>query len=151
LQPVGEDVASVKRENRVAWFRQPKLGTLVCAGFAILLLTACHKSGASTPPVITIEHEITPQPARVGTVTINLKLFDGSHQPVTGARIAIEANMSHPGMGPTFGNAKETAPGQYQAPLELTMGGDWIVFVHLTLSDGQKQESQFEIKGVRSD
>lgn len=57
--------------------------------------------------------------------------------------------MSHAGMGPAFGTAKETAPGQYQAPLELTMGGDWIVMVHLTLSNGQKLERQFEISSVR--
>jgi hypothetical protein len=124
---------------------------LACAGFAVLLLAACHKSRESTTPVVTIEHEISPQPARVGAVTINLKLFDRSLKPVTGARIALEGNMSHAGMGPTFSDARETAPGQYRSRLELTMGGDWIVLVHLALPDGKKQESQFEIKGVRSD
>ena len=59
--------------------------------------------------------------------------------------------MSHAGMGPVFGEAKEIEPGRYQGSLELSMGGDWIVLLHLTLPDGQKSERQFEIKGVRSD
>ena len=117
---------------------------------AVLLIAACHKAGESAP-VITIESEIAPQPARVGVATITLRLADGSAKPVTGARIALEGNMSHAGMGPAFSNAKEIAPGRYQAPLELSMGGDWVVLVHLTLSDGRKLERQFEIKGVRSE
>jgi len=81
---------------------------------------------------------------------ITLRGADPSRKPLTGARITVEGNMSHAGMGPSFGKANETAPGQYQAPLEFTMGGDWIILVHLTLPDGQKVEKQFEVKGVRS-
>jgi len=58
--------------------------------------------------------------------------------------------MSHAGMSPVFSEAKEIEPGRYQAQVEFSMAGDWIVSVHLTLSDGQKLERQFEIKGVRS-
>ncbi len=127
-----------------------KFRILIFAGAAILLLAACQKSGELAPPVITIQHEITPQPARVGSAMITLRLADASDKAVTGARITLEGNMSHAGMGPVFAQAKETEPGQYEAPLELSMGGDWIVLLHLTLSDGQKLERQFEISRVRS-
>src|SRR6266542_3259726 len=76
--------------------------------------------------------------------------YDYSDKAVTGARITLEGNMSHAGMGPVFAQAKETEPGQYEAPLELSMGGDWLVLLHLTLSDAQKLERQFEISGGRS-
>lgn len=137
--------------TRGAWSIRRNLRILPFAGAAVLLIAACHKSGESAPPVITIEHEVTPQPARVGAATITLRLADASRKAVTGARITLEGNMSHAGMAPVFAKAKETEPGRYQAPLEFTMGGDWIVLIQLTLSDGQKLERQFEIRGVRSD
>jgi hypothetical protein len=123
---------------------------LVFAGTAVLLLAGCHRTGEPAPD-ITIEHEITPQPVRVGPSTVTLRLTDPSGKAVTGAQAKLEGNMSHAGMGPVFAEAREIEPGRYQAPLELSMGGDWIVLVHLTLSNGQKVEHQFEIKGVRSD
>lgn len=115
-----------------------------------LLVSACHQSIESSP-LVTIAHDVSPQPTLTGPATITLRLTDPSGQAVTGAHVALEGNMSHAGMSPVFGQAKEIEPGRYQAPLELSMAGDWIVMVHLTLSGGQKLESQFEIKGVRSD
>ena len=56
--------------------------------------------------------------------------------------------MSHSGMAPVFADAAEVEPGRYRANMELTMAGDWIVLVHLTLADGTKVDRQFDIKGV---
>ena len=71
-----------------------------------------------------------------------------------GAEIKLEGNMSHAGMSPVFVNTQEVAPGEYRAKMELSMAGDWIVLVHLTLPDGLKLERQFEMtvlnaEGVR--
>ncbi len=65
-----------------------------------------------------------------------------------GAEIKLEGNMSHAGMSPVFANTQEVAPGEYWAKMELSMAGDWIILVHLTLPDGSTLERQFEIKGV---
>ena len=56
--------------------------------------------------------------------------------------------MSHAGMTPVFADAPEVEPGRYRTSMELTMAGDWIVLVHLTLANGTKVDQQFEIKGV---
>jgi hypothetical protein len=58
--------------------------------------------------------------------------------------------MSHAGMPPVFGEGKELEPGRYQSPLEFTMGGDWVILIHLTLADGRKLERQLDVKGVQS-
>jgi hypothetical protein len=124
---------------------------LAFAGTAVLLIAACNKQSAPAQ-AITIEHEVTPQPVHVGAATITLRLADASRKAVvTGAQITLEGNMSHAGMAPVFATAKEIEPGRYQAPLALSMAGDWVILVHLTLSDGQKLDQQFEIPGVRSD
>lgn len=62
----------------------------------------------------------------------------------------LEGNMSHSGMSPVFADAAEVEAGRYRANIELSMAGDWVILVHLTLSDGRKIERQFEIKGVAS-
>jgi len=97
---------------------------------------------------LTVTAEITPQPPRVGQATITLRVTGASGQPVTGARVALEGNMSHAGMAPVFAEAMEVEPGRYRANMELTMAGDWIILVHVTLPGGEKVERQFEVKGV---
>ena len=93
-------------------------------------------------------HEVSPQPPRVGPLTITLRVADASGKPATGVRIKLEGNMSHAGMIPVFAGASETEPGRYSSTLELSMAGDWYFLVHMTLPDGRKLERQFEIKGV---
>jgi hypothetical protein len=96
-----------------------------------------------------VESEIAPRPARIGLATVTLHLSDAAGRPVRQARIALEGDMSHPGMRPEFGEARETGPGRYQGQLTFTMAGDWIVLIQVTLPGGQKLERQMEVNGVR--
>jgi hypothetical protein len=113
----------------------------------VFLLSGCRRSDDSGHP-ITIQCQVTPQPPRVGTATIAAKLIDDRSRPVTGATVALEGDMSHPGMAPVFGSAKETEPGRYEGRLQLTMPGDWVILAHITLSDRRKLERQVDVKGV---
>lgn len=115
---------------------------------ATLLIASCSRPVGSTS-FVAIEHEISPEPARVGPATITLKLANSAAKPITGAHVAIEGDMSHPGMSPRFAEAKETEPGRYEARLEFAMAGDWVILLHVTLSDGKKLERQFDVRGVR--
>lgn len=101
-----------------------------------------------TPADLTFSYEVSPLPARVGDVTITINLKSGSNEPVAGARIKLEGNMSHAGMAPVFAEAKEIGPGQYRTNMNLSMAGDWHVLVHVTLPDGRELDQQFEIKEV---
>ena len=96
-----------------------------------------------------IQQEISPDPARVGPATITFKLADAAGKPVTGATIAVEADMSHAGMSPRFADAKEVDPGRYQARVEFQMAGDWVILLHVTLPGGEKLERQIDVRGVR--
>jgi hypothetical protein len=118
----------------------------VCAG--TLFLAGCSKP-VEPPHFVAIAHEISPQPARVGPVTVALKLTGATGKPLTGAHIAVEADMSHAGMSPVFAEAKETEPGRYQTLLEFQMAGDWVILLHITLPDGKKLERQIDVRGVR--
>lgn len=121
--------------------------TLFACG-AILLITGCSRPAEPLPDV-EIKHEISPQPVRVGPAALTLKLADGAGRAITGAHIAVEADMSHPGMSPLFAEAQETVPGRYQSHLEFPMAGDWVILLHVTLPGGKKLERQIDVRGVR--
>jgi hypothetical protein len=122
----------------------------IFAGFAcvaVLLASGCSKPIAPSADVA-IEYGISPEPVRVGPAVLTVKLRDAAGAPVAGARVSLEADMSHPGMAPVFRNAREIAPGQYQGALEFAMAGDWVVMIHVTLPDGRTQEREVSVPGV---
>ena len=132
---------SFLKQGRTRW-----LTGLVCA--ATLLQASCSRPVPS-PVFVAIQHEVSPEPVRVGSATITLKLSDASGKPITGAHIAIETDMSHAGMGPGFAKAKEAEAGHYRALLEFQMAGDWVVLLHVTLPGGTKLERQIDVRGVQ--
>jgi hypothetical protein len=122
------------------------LGLALCAN---LFQSGCHKT-SEKPPDIVFEHKIAPDPPRTGSSTVTLKLADSAGKPISGARVNLEGNMSHPGMRPVFSEAREMESGRYEAPLEFTMRGDWFILFHITLPDGRKLQRQIDVKGVQS-
>ena len=123
---------------------------LLAVAIALTLVVAACNQSTEPSIALTVEHEISPQPVRVGPATLQLRLVDANRQPVIGASITLEGNMSHAGMSPVFALAKEIEPGRYQAILDLAMAGDWIILAHITLTGGQKLERQLDVKGVRA-
>lgn len=127
-----------------------RLGTiLIAACVATISATGCRRA-SETVKDISVQETIGPQPVRVGEVTMAIQLADASAKPVTHARIAVEGDMSHPGMAPVFGNATETSPGMYIAHLDFNMGGDWVVLSHIVLADGRRLERRIDVRGVES-
>lgn len=114
----------------------------------LLFAVSCSRSGSKTSVIVTGK-EFSPQPARVGPVTVSFRLSDAA-KPISGARVSLEGDMTHAGMAPVFGNAQEVAPGRYQGQLTMNMGGDWVVLMHITLPDGHNLEEQMNISGVQS-
>jgi hypothetical protein len=114
-----------------------------------LLGTGCARQAAPPLP-IALTHTITPWPLRVGQAEVILHLKDSALKPVAGAHIALEQLMSHPGMAPVFGEAREIAPGSYAGRLDLNMAGDWLLLAHITLANGENLERQIELRGVEA-
>jgi hypothetical protein len=114
-----------------------------------LFQIGCHKKDNDLPD-IKFEYKIAPDPPRTGLTTVTLKLADSAGEPINGAQISLEGNMSHAGMRPVFSKAREVSSGSYESVLEFTMKGDWIIIVHLTLPDGRKLQRQIVVNEVRS-
>ena|ERR1043165_6916645 len=112
---------------------------------ALVLMVGCSRSASRS--LTFTDKRITPQPPQVGPITVNFRLSNAG-KPVTGAHVSLEGDMTHAGMAPVLGDAYEVAPGQYQGQLTLTMGGDWVVLMHITLPDGHNVEEQMNVSGV---
>jgi hypothetical protein len=114
----------------------------------VVMMTSCRRSEAAVQG-ITVKPEIAPQPPRIGPATVLVQISDASQKPVENAAIMVEANMSHPGMSPVFAEAKATSLGSCRAPIEFSMGGDWVVLLHIRLADGRRIERQMDVRGVQ--
>ena len=90
-----------------------------------------------------------PNPPVVGVAVIELELRNAAGVRVHDAHVKIEGDMTHPGMVPSFADAREVAPGTYRANLHLTMAGDWIVLVEARLADGEKARRTLSLPTVR--
>src|SRR5262245_26654840 len=98
--------------------------------FLVLLIAGCSGEKLSQRPEdVKVDLTLTPKPLTVGPAKATVKLSDKEGKPLRGATLKLEGNMNHAGMKPVFADARETGPGEYEATLELTMGGDWFVLI----------------------
>lgn len=118
---------------------------------ACLLVAGGCQPPADSAPEVALSWTVAPAPPVTGPATFSLTLTDtAAGRPVAGAAVRLEGNMSHAGMKPVFGSAREVAPGRYEAPLEFTMAGDWFVLVEARLRDGRILQRQVDVRGVRA-
>lgn len=115
----------------------------VCAVTLGLLAAGCAQP--DRPSQLTLSWTIAPDPPSVGPARLSVTLTHDA-RPLTGARVRFEGNMTHPGMKPVRAEAREMAPGRYEAELGLTMGGDWIVSVEATPEGGDVLRNEIRLR-----
>jgi hypothetical protein len=140
----GESRLNIPRRNRFQSHRPTLLVVLSACG----LLAACQRPAPAAN--VTFEWTLDPAPARVGSAILELRLSDAGGHPVSGARLRIEAQMSHPGMAPLVTTASEREKGRYGATLSFAMGGDWILLIGGSLPNGEAIQYRIDVPNVRS-
>lgn len=105
-------------------------------------LAACRQS-AETDSSIAISLEVASDTLAVGQseLVITVQADDGA--PINDATVGVRGDMTHAGMQPVFATAVPAGDGNYRAPFEWTMGGDWVVTVTATLPDGRTTSQEF--------
>ncbi len=113
---------------------------------------ACRGQSA-TAGNVQIDLQISPNPPAVGrSAVIVVQLADAGGNPLEGATLEIEGNMTHAGMVPVLARAEEVGGGRYVVrDFAFTMGGDWILTVRAVLPSGERVERTFDVAGVRSE
>ena len=124
------------------------------AGILLLLLGSlpsggCTKSSDVSDGIV-FSCANDPSTPRIGANTFTVTLAGPAGAQLTGAHIALEGDMTHPGMNPVFGEAKEVAPGRYVGALNLGMRGDWAILFHITVADGRSFDRQVQLRVLQA-
>ena len=121
-------------------------GAAAAVAAACLLLASCARH-ETVAPHLTIGW--TPVPAVGRESVAEIQLNEAMARPVTGARLQLEAFMTHPGMAPVSAAVEEQGNGHYRARVSFTMAGDWVVRLQGTRADGRRIEVQEDVRRVR--
>jgi hypothetical protein len=117
----------------------------------VVLIAAGLSSACRRPPLaahVSLSWTLTPVPPVVGPARLTLQATDASGQPVRAATLRVEGHMSHPGMAPVLSTARERGDGLYEADLQFTMRGDWILLVSGSVPGGGTLEQRIDVPGV---
>lgn len=126
------------------------LPLLVVMLLPVMLGAACSRGDdGGDSATVDMEISVTPDPPTMGSATIEVTLQDSDGNPIEGANLQVEGNMSHAGMEPVFADLTGGEGGRYATEdFAFTMGGDWIITVRGTLPDGEPVEQTFDLTGV---
>ena len=118
------------------------------------MAASCERGGGGADDDtadVEMELEITPNPPVIGPAEVTILLTDENGDPIDGADLEIEGDMSHAGMQPVIVHADGVQAGRYTSDgFEFTMGGDWFITVSGALPDGRLIERTFDVTGVAS-
>lgn len=108
-------------------------------------LAGCRR-GQGRADTARLSWSFSPDPPRVGPAILVLSLVDARAQPVEGVRWRVEGDMTHPGMRPIMANVTPGAGGGYEAHLEFTMAGDWVLLVRADWAGGQHLDRSISLR-----
>ena len=117
-----------------------------CCFAACCLTMGCSRPASDVK--VTLKIEPTPPVAGVATI-VHVTLQQESGNLVSGAKVHLEAHMTHPGMAPVTGDVIERANGFYETRLDLSMTGDWTVVITGELASGRRITKSTDVTAVQ--
>jgi hypothetical protein len=130
---------------------QRRLTDLVAAAVGLLLAAsipaACARQPAAddTAGVFVTTRLIPPQPT-VGPATLTVSLSGATADTLGRASVQVVGHMTHPGMTPVVASVTPRGPDVYDAVVDFTMPGDWMLIATVRLHDGRRLESRVPVK-----
>lgn len=118
----------------------------ILVGALAASIAGCRASDPSE--AINAAWTVDPSPPAAGQALVVRVTLTDRDRPVTGAKLRLEGQMSHPGMAPVISDLVERGNGTYEGHLQLTMAGDWVLVVTGELAGGQRLTKQLDIPGV---
>jgi hypothetical protein len=119
-------------------------GLLLAASFP----GACTRQPAAaddTTAVLVTTRLMPPQPT-VGPATLTVSLSGGTAATLGRATVQVVGHMTHPGMTPVVATVTPSGPDVYDAAVDFTMPGDWMLIATVLLHDGRRLESRVPVK-----
>jgi hypothetical protein len=107
---------------------------------------ACARQPAAedTSAVLVSARLVPPQPT-VGAATLTVSLSGATAATLSRATVQVIGHMTHPGMTPVVATVTPRGPDVYDAALDFTMPGDWMIIATVRLHDGRRLESHVPV------
>jgi hypothetical protein len=135
-------VRLAQSQHRVARLAAPA-GLLLIAALA----AGCHRQPVAedTSGVRMTAHVLPAQPV-VGPATVTVTMNGATAATLGSATVDVVAHMTHPGMTPVVATVTPHGPDVYEAALDFTMAGDWMLIATVRLHDGRRLESRIPVR-----
>lgn len=105
---------------------------LILLSLLFVSVLGCSRT-PSDDPRLNISLEQTPSAMAVQTIVLSIS--DGA-TPLENAKVQIEATMTHAGMPSQIVPMEPLGAGKYQASIDFSMLGEWVLIVNITESNG---------------
>lgn len=86
-----------------------------------------------------------PSPLRPGRATFMIDVKDKNGNPVEGATVSFDINMTAMNMGTQRGTATSQGNGRYSAVGNMSMRGPWRVATSVKMPDGSTESKDFTV------
>ena len=121
-------------------------GRLIRTLAALCLVTGCSRPTSDATMSVTLD----PAAPVAGVATrARIALRRANREPLPATNVRLEAHMTHPGMTPVLSDAVRVGDGEYEARIEFSMAGDWLIAVTGDLPDGRRITLQAPVAGVK--
>jgi hypothetical protein len=120
----------------------------LCLPWAIAATLAAGACRKAADPEVDVRWTLRPEKPHVGPVTLTVTLGE-PHAVAGGTEVRVVGHMTHPGMAPVVATTTRRGPGIYEATLNLTMAGDWVLLVTVQFADGRRAERRVDVPGVQ--
>jgi YtkA-like len=117
-----------------------------------LVLAASISGGCTRQPVaedtsaVLLTTRLVPPQPSVGPATVTVSLSGATAATLGRATVQVVGHMTHPGMTPVVATVTPRGPDVYEAAIDFTMPGDWMLIATVRLHDGRRLESNVPVR-----
>ena len=122
---------------------------LLAAGLALALGVAggCRQAAvAEDTDSVRLRTLVLPTPPTVGKARLVVTLSGASVATLNQATVSVVGHMTHPGMTPIVAPVTRTEPDIYEAAVDFTMPGSWLLVATVRFPDGRRLESKVPVQ-----
>jgi hypothetical protein len=119
---------------------------VAAAALGLALAGACARQPVAedTSNVRVTARLMPPQPT-VGPATLTVSLGGATAATLARATVEVVGHMTHPGMTPVVATVTARGPDVYDAAVDFTMPGDWMLVATVRLHDGRRLEARVPV------
>ncbi|MEO5821470.1 MAG: FixH family protein [Vicinamibacteraceae bacterium] len=118
-----------------------------CLALALAGAQGCRRSPvAEDTDSVLMRTLVLPTSPTVGNARLVITLSGASVATLNQATVTVVGHMTHPGMTPIVAPVTRTEPDVFEAAVDFTMPGSWLLVATVRFPDGRRLESNVPVQ-----